>query len=112
MYLISLLRDFAFGTSRVGGSGINVLRDGTTVHLVLYKFDTCRFCRRVFESADRLKVNLEYRDIRLESRWEQELTERTGKKQVPCLLIDGRPLLESAEIIQWLETHFSNGGAE
>lgn len=28
-----------------------------------------------------------------------------GKDQVPCLLIEGRPLYESMDIIEWLNVH-------
>jgi glutaredoxin len=31
------------------------------------------------------------------------LTELTGKTQVPCLVIEGQPKLESRDIIQWLD---------
>ncbi len=110
MYLVSLLRDVVARTSRVDGDGLNVLSDGSTVHLVLYKFDTCRFCRRVFDSVDALQVNVEYRDIRRERRWKKELMEVTGKSQVPCLFVNGVPMHESADIIRWLEGRFRQAG--
>ena len=30
-----------------------------------------------------------------------------GKQQVPCLFIDGAPLYESGDIVEWLERRFS-----
>lgn len=36
----------------------------------------------------------------------QELLKTGGKIQVPCLFIDGRPLYESDDIIQWLEKNW------
>ena len=32
-----------------------------------------------------------------------ELARVGGKRQVPCLFIDGKPLYESLDIIKWLE---------
>lgn len=29
-----------------------------------------------------------------------------GKTQVPCLVIDGKPLYESLDIIEWLKTNY------
>lgn len=33
------------------------------------------------------------------------LIEVGGKQQVPCLLIDGKPLYESSDIISWIDEH-------
>jgi glutathione S-transferase len=38
------------------------------------------------------------------------LAQLTGKTQVPCLVADGEPILESRDIIQWLEQNL--GGAQ
>ena len=74
--------------------------------LVLYKFDTCPYCRRVMRVIEALGVPVTYRDTRRERRWREDLLERTGRTQVPCLLIDGEPLFESADISAWLREHY------
>jgi len=38
------------------------------------------------------------------------LEQLTGKTQVPCLVADGEPILESRDIIQWLDQNL--GGAQ
>lgn len=38
------------------------------------------------------------------------LAQLTGKTQVPCLVADGEPILESLDIIQWLDRNL--GGAQ
>ena len=75
--------------------------------LALYKYDSCPFCRRVMRVVDELNLGerIEYRDTLREPRWRQDLIRRTGMTQVPCLLIDEEPLLESADIIDWLREH-------
>ena len=40
-----------------------------------------------------------------------KLTELTGETQVPCLVIDGQPMQESAAIMQWLDANLVQGGA-
>ena len=44
---------------------------------------------------------------------EHQLEGLTGRTQVPCLVIDGKPTLESADIVQWLQTNVvdAQGGA-
>jgi glutaredoxin len=38
------------------------------------------------------------------------LAQLTGKTQVPCLVADGQPILESRDIIQWLDKNL--GGSQ
>lgn len=54
---------------------------------------------------DELSINVEYKDTRTESGVRAELIQRNGSSQVPCLLIDGVPLLESADIEDWLRAY-------
>ena len=93
------------GPNRSGGTGQVVLLDGTTAQLALYKYDSCPYCRRVFAVIDELGVDVEYRDVHQSPDWQRDLRRRTGGTQVPCLLIDDEPLLESLDIIQWLRAH-------
>ena len=73
--------------------------------LALYKYDLCGFCRRVLRVIDELGVEIELRDTLEERRWREDLYERTGRTQVPCLLIDDEPMFESADIIAWLRAN-------
>lgn len=74
--------------------------------LVLYKYDACPFCRRVMAVIEEHALPVVYRDTRENPHYRQQLIELTGKTQVPCLLIDGQPMLESKEIVQYLQTVF------
>lgn len=74
--------------------------------LELFKFDTCPYCRRVMEYIESSgRTDILYRDIHKSSEAEKRLIETGGKKQVPCLFIDGEPLYESLDIIDWLKDH-------
>ena len=76
--------------------------------LILYKFDTCIFCRRVMAMIDANQWPVIYRDTQEEHN-RQALVALTGKTQVPCLSIDGEPLLESRLIIRYLQQVFPTG---
>ena len=73
--------------------------------LVLYKFDSCPYCRRVQRVLDQLDLYVEMRDTRTDPENHRVLFERTGRTQVPCLFIDDEPMFESADIVDWLETY-------
>lgn len=76
--------------------------------LILYHYESCFYCRMVRDAIDRLGITgIEYRDTRKNPAFRNELIEMNGKSQVPCLVIDGRPMLESEDIIRFLETNFA-----
>ena len=37
------------------------------------------------------------------SDWRTDLQNRTGSTQVPCLFINGKPMFESLDIIDWMQ---------
>ena len=74
--------------------------------LELFKKDTCPYCKKVMSYiASTGRSDILYRDIIKEQEAEETLIRVGGKRQVPCLFIDGKPLYESLDIIQWLENH-------
>jgi len=77
--------------------------------LILYHFENCSFCIRVSEAIARLKVpDVELRDILEDPEYMDELIAMNGQRQVPCLIIDGKPMLESLDIIDFLEKTFGS----
>lgn len=79
--------------------------------LVLYGRGSCPYCLRVYRELERLEVEVELRDTGGGSAYRQELRERTGRTQVPCLFIDGQPLFESADIVAWLRAYRDRSAA-
>ena len=51
------------------------------------------------------------RDTRAEDGARDELREKAGGTQVPCLFIDGVALLESADINRWLSAYSERSAA-
>ncbi|MEZ4316090.1 MAG: glutaredoxin [Myxococcota bacterium] len=79
--------------------------------LVLYKYDTCPYCRRVLRAIEQLELDVEMADIHRDRANRDALIQKTGRSTVPCLFIDGQPLFESLDIIAWL-TAYKEAGAK
>lgn len=73
--------------------------------LTLYYFPTCPFCVLVLDALDRLGLEIPMRDINAEAGARDDLIKLGGKSQVPCLIIDGKPMYESGDIVRWLEAN-------
>ena len=74
--------------------------------LLLFSSTSCGYCRRVLRAASELGIQLPIVDPRRDREAGKRLLSATGGSQVPCLFIDGEPMLESRDIIAWLrENH-------
>ncbi len=72
-------------------------------NLVLYIGDGCPYCQKVLNFMKENKIDIPTKEV-----WEneanmQELVNLNHKQQVPCLSIDGQPMLESDDIIKKLK---------
>jgi glutaredoxin 3 len=74
------------------------------LNLQLYHKWQCPYSARVRDFVDehRLGDKIEYVEIHEVEGAQDKLAALTGKTQVPCLVVDGKPMLESSEIVQWL----------
>ena len=75
--------------------------------LVLYYKPTCPFCAKVLDFMEEDGIELPLRNILTDDAALKTLIEVGGKKQVPCLFIDGAPLYESNDIIDYLRANCS-----
>ena len=76
------------------------------MNLTLYHFETCPYCQRVRRYITENHIDISWKDIWLNPEYREELIKIGGKSQVPCLVIDGKALYESLNIIKWLKTNF------
>ncbi len=76
--------------------------------LDFYYFDSCPYCQRVMRVIDELKISVNYMNIYENTNNMEKLIYITGKKTVPCLFIDGVPMHESSDIMEWLQKNESN----
>ncbi|MBC7539051.1 MAG: glutathione S-transferase N-terminal domain-containing protein [Bacteriovorax sp.] len=73
--------------------------------LELYYFDSCPYCQRVLNIINELKIKVTYKDIHNDINEMHKLYYVTGRKTVPCLFINGDPMHESLDIINWLKAN-------
>lgn len=71
--------------------------------LKLYYKPTCPYCQKVLHFLKKKNIELPLRNVDADSDGRKELIKIGGKAQIPCLVIDGRALYESDEIIEWME---------
>ena len=75
---------------------MNYLQD----HTLSYK-KSCPFCVKVLRFMDANGLTMDKRDT-LQPGNQEDLVRIGGKKQVPCLVVNGRALYESDDIIAYL----------
>ncbi|WP_300410573.1 glutaredoxin [Lagierella sp.] len=73
--------------------------------LELFIKESCPYCQKVMRFIDKynLKDKIEIKDIVKDEANKNRLVEEGGKNQVPCLFIDGKPMYESSDIIDYLK---------
>ncbi len=71
---------------------------------------TCPYSARVRDFIEEHGLNdqIDFLEISEAEGAKDRLTQLTGKTQVPCLVIDGEPKLESNDIVQWLDQNLVN----
>lgn len=77
------------------------------MHVELIHRWKCPYSARVrdFISRHHLEDQVYYRAADEDAAAQEALAELTHGNQVPCLIVDGTPILESTDIIQWLNEH-------
>lgn len=74
--------------------------------LDLYMFETCPYCQKVIsEITSSGRKDVVFHNIHENEADRLELIRVGGKQQVPCLFIDGKPLYESDDIVDWLRSN-------
>ena len=72
--------------------------------LTLYYAPWCYYSNKVLNYLKRIHKAVPLKDIQ-NTLYKEELIRIGGKRQVPCLIVDGKPIYESNEIIAWLSSH-------
>jgi glutaredoxin len=72
----------------------------------LYHLQSCPFSAKVrrYITQNKLNSKIEYHDVENRNNL-RKLIELTGDEQVPCLVVDSNPILETDDIISWLQNH-------
>lgn len=74
--------------------------------LELFYKESCPFCQKVMRFIDKheLRDKIEFLDIAKDDSAKKRLVDEGGMNQVPCLFIDGKPMYESSDIIEYLKS--------
>lgn len=76
--------------------------------LELFYYPECPFCQRVLRAIDANGyTGIELKNIHADAQADATLVRVGGKRQVPCLFVDGVPMYESLDIIDWLAKEFA-----
>ena len=73
--------------------------------LTLYYMPTCPFCLKVLAFMKKNDIEVPLKDVNVGSN-RQELMQLGGMTQVPCLVIDGKAMYESEDIINWFKENW------
>ncbi|MGO4987691.1 glutaredoxin family protein [Gallicola sp. Sow4_E12] len=76
--------------------------------LRLFYKETCPYCKKVIRFIEKHELDdkIEYVNIQEDPKNEEELVEKGGQGMVPCLFIDGKPMYESSDIIDYLDENY------
>lgn len=81
-------------------------------NLELYVKNGCPWCHKVLSFMAANDIELPLHNIDESEADRERLVEVGGKRQVPCLFIDGKALYESSDIISYLTEHVVEGEAK
>lgn len=73
----------------------------------LFIMPGCPYCHKVLDYMSAHGIELPLRDITTDRNAAEKLVRVGGKRQVPCLFIDGKPLYESSDIVSYLKETFA-----
>lgn len=76
------------------------------MQLTLYHFEGCPYCGRVRNFIKQEGIEVPMKDIHRDAGAKEELVRIGGKSQVPCLVINGKALYESLDIIEWFRNSY------
>ena len=73
--------------------------------LTLYHNPGCPYCEKVKRFMQQKGITIPMKST-YEGNHREELIAIGGKPQVPCLIIDGKAMYESGDIIAWMDQHY------
>lgn len=77
--------------------------------LDLYYYDSCPYCQKVLRAMRQMGIEnkITLKNILQSQEAADTLVRVGGKRQVPCLFVDGAPMYESDDIVAWLAREFA-----
>ncbi len=83
----------------------NIIRRSWNMEMELYYFEACPYCRKVLRFLEKREHTIILKDTARDPECKQALCRINNENtQVPCLVVEGKPMLESGDIIKYLKT--------
>lgn len=73
--------------------------------VVLYYRDDCPHSKKVLRYLEKENITIPLNDVSTDPDAKNKLIAIGGYAIVPCLIVDGKPIYEDDEIIQWISEH-------
>jgi glutaredoxin len=70
--------------------------------VILYFSQNCPYSKKVLAYIEEQGLEVPLKNVDEDPKASEELLHLGGKTQTPCLFIEGKPLYESQDIIDWL----------
>jgi glutaredoxin 3 len=74
--------------------------------IALYYYDACPFCQYVLRYLEEAGIEVDMKNTQTNPKNYEELIEIGGKRQVPCLVVQGQAMYESLIIVEWLKDYY------
>lgn len=100
-FLVCLLATGFLGAQEVECE-TNYLPPQHKPRLMLYYSATCPYSQKVLDYLTNIQKTVPMKNVYLDAQAKEELRHLGGRMIVPCLIIDGKPLYDADDIIQWL----------
>ncbi len=73
--------------------------------VTLYYSPQCPYSQKVLSYLKDSGMKIPMKNVRLDRTARQELEQQGGHLIVPCLIVNGNPIYNANDIIDWLKTH-------
>lgn len=78
-------------------------RRGSVKNIKIYCLQSCPFCIKVVDYVEEKNLEVELIDVTNDVKLQKEVESLGGKYQVPMMTVDGEPMYESDDIVDWLK---------
>lgn len=72
-------------------------------NIKLYYSETCPYCKDIVSYIENENLDIELMNVSKDIELNKEVERIGGKVQVPMLTIDGKPMYESSDIMEWIK---------
>ncbi len=73
--------------------------------IILYHKPNCPYCKKVISYLEKIHKTIPMVDLQKHPEKKSDLIRIGGKMQVPCLIIQGKAMYESEQILKWIKEH-------